>query len=179
MVIALAGTTACSGSGKASSSSPVGKTIGGQIGNPKPAGGGSKYSLTGTDFCKALTPESLTAIGIQPSEAEPKNASGKSGGGGCYFGNEDTTDVEIRFIPDMDMNDFGAEYDRKFNILGFAGGESDSLGYSCQITLQANADEIELNVENMGSDNPALEGPKSCAVGHEMAKQLLSKIVKK
>lgn len=184
MVIVLTGAAACGG-GDSSSSSPSGKPTG-STGAEKPAGEkpstpkGPRTTLKGMDICNALSDESLTAIGVDPSAAREGSESGRSSDSGCDW-QSGGTEVQINAIVDMPVDLSTDKYgiEKRIDVLGFPGKAADSLGNSCDISMQVNADELEVNVENLDSSNPALDGSKACDVGKDFTRQVLTGVTKK
>lgn len=188
MVIVLTGTAACGGSSSSDSSSPIGKSTGSGAGTTtgtstgkQPTGskpstaGGPRTSLSGTDFCKSLKDESLTAIQVQPSDGHPHQRTGGSGDGGCEWESGETT-VEIALITHWSID--GTDADRTITVSGFSSKEADALGNSCQESVQVNDDELELNVENDDGSNQTLRD-KSCKVARDFVQQVVAGIAKK
>ena len=155
MVIVSAGAVACG-----SNSSSGGK--------PSTPAAGKK--LKGTQYCRLLSAESLAAIGVQASDAKPPNDFARNPDDGCEW-QSGQTNVLVYVIPHMSIA--GTDIDRKINVSGFDGGESDSLGNSCQVSMQVNDDELEVNVENDDSSNQALKG-KACDVARNFTQQALA-----
>jgi hypothetical protein len=183
MVIVLTGAAACDGGDSSSSSSP-GKSTG-STGAKKPAGGkpsdlmGARTTLKGMDICKALRDESLTAIGVQPSDAREGSES-RSSDSGCDW-HSGSTEVQINGLINMPLNvsvdKSGSQ--KKIEVLGFPGIAAIALGNSCDISIRVNADELEVNVRNEDSSNQALKGGKACDVATDFARQVLTGVTKK
>lgn len=184
MVIVSTGAAACGGSDSPSSSSP-GKSTG-STGATKPAGGvpsipkGPRTTLKGMDICHALRGESLTAIGVQPSDAKEGSESGRSSDSGCDW-HSGGTEVQINGIVnmsvDLSVDQYGIQ--KKIDVLGFPGTAATAIGNSCDVSMQVNADELEVNVRNEGSSNPALQGGKACDVAKDFTRQVLTGVTKK
>lgn len=181
MVIALAGAAACDGNDP-SSSSHSGKSID-STGTKKPRdnskAAGLHTTLKGIDFCKALSAKSLTAISVQPSDAQqqPNESSdtGKYADSGCEWKSGETL-VGVYAINNhiADMSDG----EMTINISGFPGTADNALGNTCFVSLQINGDELEVNVEDLGSSNQALEG-RACDVAKDFAQQALAGVTTK
>lgn len=184
MVTVLTGAAACKGSGS-SSSAPSGKSTG-STGAKKPAEGkpsipkGPRTTLKGMDICKALKEGSLTAIGVQPSVAKDGSESGRSSDSGCDW-QSSGTEVQINAlvgIPlDLSVDKYGVE--KRIDVSGFPGKAATAIGNSCDVSLQVNADELEVNVENIDSTNQALQGSKACDVAKDFSRQVLAGVTKK
>jgi hypothetical protein len=56
---------------------------------------------------------------------------------------------------DMSVDKYGIQ--KKIDVLGFPGIAATALGNSCDISMQVNADELEVNVRNEDSSNQALK----------------------
>jgi hypothetical protein len=183
MVIVLTGAAACDGGDSSSSSSP-GKSTG-STGAKKPAGGkpsdlmGARTTLKGMDICKMLRDESLTAIGVQPSDAREGSES-RSSDSGCDW-QSGGTEVQINGLINMPVNvsvdKSGSQ--KKIEVLGFPGIAATALGNSCDISMRVNADELEVNVRNEDSSNQALKGGKACDVATDFTRQVLTEVTKK
>ncbi|MFI9047460.1 DUF3558 family protein [Streptomyces sp. NPDC053427] len=184
MVIVLTGAAACSG-GDSSSSSPSGNSTG-STGIKKPAGAkpstpkGPRTTLKGMDICKVLRDESLTAIAVEPSDAREGSESGRSSDSGCDW-QSGGTEVQINAIIDMSVDMSVDEYgiQKKIDVLGFPGIAATALGNSCDVSMQVNADELEVNVRNEDSSNQALQGSKACDVAKDFTRQVLTGVTKK
>jgi Protein of unknown function (DUF3558) len=184
MVIVLTGAAACDGS-DSSSSSPPGKSAG-SAGAEKPAGGkpstpkGPRTTLRGMDICKALSGESLTAVGVQPADAREGSESGRSSDSGCDW-QSSGTEVQINAIIDMPVDMSVDKYgiQKKIDVLGFPGIAATAIGNSCDLSMQVNADELEVNVRNEDSSNQALQGSKACDVAKDFTRQVLTGVTKK
>lgn len=197
MAIALTATAACGSSGSSSSAgrstgsattatkgSPTASTAGSTTASTSAkspsasnssTAAGARTTLKGMDFCKSLSAASLTAIGVQASDAEPRNKSGRSGDAGCEFKTGETM-VGVYAITHWSIG--GTSGDRDITISGFKSVEADSLGNSCDESVQVNDDELELNVWNEDSSNRALKG-KACDVARDFVKQVVSGVTKK
>lgn len=178
-VIVLTGTAACSSD--KSSASPFAKSTSSAAGSTtkstgtKKPGAGKTSTLKGIDFCKKLSPESLAAIGVQASDAKPRDKYGKPSDSGCEW---ETGATKVGVYAIYDWSIAGTDADRTFTLSGFAGKEGDSLGNSCDESMQVNEDELELNVENDDSSNEALKG-KACDVARGFVQQVLAGVPKK
>jgi hypothetical protein len=183
MVIVLTGAAACDGGDSSSSSSP-GKSTG-STGAKKAAGGkpsdvmGARTTLKGMDICKKLSDESLTAIGVRPSDAR-EGAESRSSDSGCDWQSGET-EVQINGLINMPVNvsvdKSGSQ--KKIEVLGFPGIAATALGNSCDISMRVNADELEVNVRNEDSSNQALKGGKACDVATDFTRQVLTGVTKK
>jgi Protein of unknown function (DUF3558) len=184
MVSVLTGAAACDGN-DSSSPSPPGKTAGstaaGKPAEEKPSiPKGPRTTLKGMDICKALSGESLTAIGVQPSVAREGSESGRSSDSGCDW-QSGGTEVQINGIVDMpvdlSVDKYGIE--KKIDVSGFPGKAATAIGNSCDVSMQVNADELEVNVRNEDSSNQALQGGKACDVAKDFTRQILTGVSKK
>lgn len=131
------------------------------------------------DICHALSGESLTAIGVQPSDAKEGSESGRSTDSGCDW-QSGGTEVQINGIVDMpvDLTEDKYGIQKKIDVLGFPGTAATAIGNSCDVSMQVNADELEVNVRNEDSGNQALQG-KACDVAKDFTRQILAGVTKK
>jgi Protein of unknown function (DUF3558) len=180
MVIVLTGAAACGGSDSSSSSSPARSTAPAGTGQsaedtsspPK----GPHTTLKGIDFCKALTADSLTAVGVQPSAAIEGSESGRSSDSGCDWKTGET-EVQINAISDWPVN--MSEGQKKINILGFPGIQDVVIGNGCEVTMQVKDDELEVNVLNDDGSNQTLQGSKACDAATDFTRQALKGVTAK
>lgn len=190
MVIVLTGAAAC---GSSSSSGKTNGTTGGaaagstgSAAGSAPASGdktsaskssgahtGKNGAFKGLDFCKTLSAESLTVIGLQLSD-------GKTGDyGGCKW-DGNGTEVEVRVAENWPVGSPDTAHgDKQISILGYSGITETLIGNSCDVSMQVEKDKLEVNVQNISDvDNPALAGGKACDVAKGFTEQVLAKVKK-
>jgi len=191
MVIVLTGAAACgssSSSGKtngATAGTAAGSTTGSAAGSAPASGDktsaskssgahtGKNGAFKGLDFCKTLSAESLTAIGLQLSD-------GKTGDyGGCKW-DGNGTEVEVRVAENWPVGSPDTAHgDKEISILGYSGITETLIGNSCDVSMQVEKDKLEVNVQNISDvDNPALAGGKACDVAKGFTEQVLAKVKK-
>lgn len=186
--VALVVTTVAACGSSSSSQGSTSNSTSTSTGGAKPGGDGSaggksssvqpvgRGQFKGLDFCKILTDQSLTAIGLQPSEGHPPSNLMPDADPDCEW-ESNGTKLEVNVVADFEVD--MSEGETKITVLGYPGIADTQVGNSCQVTMQVGKDEFEATVENDDPDidNPALVN-KACDVAKGFTTQVLSKISK-
>ncbi|MFL6111080.1 MAG: DUF3558 family protein [Catenulispora sp.] len=157
-----------------STGSKASSSAGGNSSGSKSSGGSKSGGFKGMDFCKFLTADSLTAIGLDTT-GSPEATDGKSGDEVCEW-HSATTRLGLYGINNKEVQT-AQDGDVPVTILGYQGFTTVMIGNTCEATMQVGKDELEVLVENIKeTDNPALTGGKACDVTKGFTQQVLAKV---